>query len=492
MPRPSASTPLIPTPDRRAGSPLYLQLAATIEDCLRDGSLRAGERLPSERRLATQLGVSRITVTTAYKELEARGLLRGDVGRGTMVVAAPGEEVQAIPWAERAIRYGPEVRHLLGRVIGRMNSSGPEAISFVIGWPDPALCPRRALGGIAASVVKEAALSLSALSPVAGDPALRETVAWWLRTQGLDVRAEDVLITHGAQGGINLVARAFVGPGDVVVTESPTYVNAAIAFRWTGARVVGVPMDAHGMCCDLLEEAFHRHRPKLLYLIPNFNHGTGAVLDLERRRRVLKLAARYRVAIFESDVYGQLYFDVPPPPPLRALDDDGLVVYQGSFSKMGAPGLRVGWLVAPRRALEALVAATWIGELATSTISQRVVEAFLRGGHLETHLVGLRRELRARRDAMVAALRTWCPTVTFDVPAGGYYLWAQLPPALRARAVRAAAATRGVALCPGAIFMPNGGGHGSLRFSFSALTPATITEGIRRTGDAIREVTIDR
>jgi DNA-binding transcriptional MocR family regulator len=286
-----------------------------------------------------------------------------------------------------------------------------------------------------------------------------------------------------------VLARAFVAPGDVVVTESPTFQCALVAFRWAGAEVVGVPVDHQGVQPDALEEALARHRPKLVYLIPTFHNPTGAVLSRERRRQVLELAARYRVPVVESDLYGEIVFEDTPPPRLHALDGGSVVLYQGSFSKLAVPGLRVGWLVAPPGATVPLTAAKEFEDLHTSTLSQRLVAAFLDSPHVERHLAVLRAECRARRDRLVRALREHCPRLAFRIPPGGYYLWAALPPPLTVEHLLPAAAAERVAVRPGPQFTPDGGGEDHIRLCFAALDGRRIEEGARRLGEALRQAT---
>ncbi len=480
--RPRREEPPIPPPDPRAPEALYLQLVHGIEESIRAGRLRIGERLPAERTLAAELGVSRTTVTGAYQELEARGLLRGHVGRGTVVVGAPaGARASALPWAQRAsalaLRAAP--------VSFGLPRPRADVIAFDSGWPDPNLYPVQVLESLLDRLPGRGTPELYLSAPPAGDRRLREALVGWLASRGMRADADSVLITAGAQEGINVLARAFLAPGDVVLTEATTFQCALVAFRWAGAEVVGVPVDHDGIQPEALEETLERYRPKLVYLIPTFHNPTGAVLTRERRRVVLELAARYRVPVVESDLYGEIFFEDPPPPRLKALDGAGLVVYQGSFSKIGVPGLRVGWLVAPPEAMGALTVAKEFVNLHTPALTQRLVAAFLESPHIEGHLAVLRAECRVRRDQLVASLRQHAPGLRFRIPSGGYYLWAQLPPPLTTAELLPEAAEHGVAIRPGPQFTPGGGGQDHVRLCFAALEPRLIAEGIGRLGAAL-------
>jgi DNA-binding transcriptional MocR family regulator len=481
--RPHLDEPPIPRPDPRAGEALYLQVVHSIEEGIRTGRLRVGERLPAERTLAADLGVSRTTVTGAYQELEARGLLRGHVGRGTVVVGAPaGSRSTGLPWAQRAsalaLRAAP--------VSFGVPRPRADVIGFDCGWPDPTLYPVEALEGLLDRLPGRGTADLYLSTPPAGDRHLREALAGWLATRGIRTDPDQVLITAGAQQGINVLARAFVAPGDVVLTESFTFQCALVAFRWAGAEVVGVPTDHEGVQPDALEEALERYRPKLVYLIPTFHNPTGAVLGRERRRRVLELAGRYRVPVVESDLYGEIFFEEAPPPRLSALDAGGVTVYMGSFSKIAVPGLRVGWLVAPPDAMRALTAAKEFFDLHSPALTQRLAAAFIEGPQLERHLAVLRAECRIRRDQLVASLHEHCPDLRYRIPSGGYYLWAQLPAPLTTAELLPEAGEQGVAIRPGPQFAPGGGGQDHIRLCFASLEPRAIAEGIRRLGQALQ------
>jgi DNA-binding transcriptional MocR family regulator len=479
--RASSSDSPIARPDPRAREALYLQVANAIEEALRAGRLRIGQRLPPERELAVDLDVSRTTVTGAYQELHARGLLRGHVGRGTVIVAAPADAPSAaLPWSQRVAPLA-----LRAAQLAYGEAPGSDVVGFANGWPDPVLYPAAVLDELLRGLAAAADASLYAPAPAPGDPALRAALARWLEPRGVRVAPEDILVTGGGQQGLNVVARAFCAPGDVVLTEAPTYPGALLAFRWTGAEVVGVPVDREGIQPDALEDALARYRPKLVYLIASYHNPTGGVLSRDRRRAVLELAARYRVPILDSELYAETYFETPPPPSLLALDGSGVVIGQGSFSKIAVPGLRLGWLIAPRSAQTALTAAKALVDLSTPPLTQRLAAAFLDGGHANRHLVALRAGLRLRRDRLVTALRQHCPRLRYRIPGGGYYLWAELPGPLTAPQLLASARAHGVDLRPGTQFMPESGGEEHVRLSFAALPPTRLVEGVRRLGAAL-------
>lgn len=476
----------LPAPKPHVARPLYLQVVDAIEKRIREGGLRVGQRLPAERQLAAELGVSRITVTNAYQELGARGLVRAHVGRGTIVVSAPaGDAETVLPWAHRA---SPWVDRAVQLYFGG-DSQRAESIDFASGYPDPALYPIDSLAKALDAVAENASADCYGATPAPGDPMVREALAAWLGRRGIRTHPDQILVTVGAQQGLNLLARALVVPGDVVVTETPTFFGALLAFRWAGAEVVGVPGDRDGIQVDLLEEAIARHHPKFIYLIPTFQNPTGVVLGPDRRRQVIELAARFRVPVIESDLYGEIFFEAAPPLAMKALDDSGLVIYQGSFSKIAVPGLRVGWLVVPAGAMTILTAAKVAADCYNPILPQRMVAELVRTGSVDRHLKIMRKGCASRRDSLVSALREHCPTLRFRVPQGGYFLWAQLPPPLTTAAFLPGAAEAGVTVRTGAQFRPDEGRDTHLRLCFAGLPPQRIVEGSRRLGHAIEAAT---
>jgi DNA-binding transcriptional MocR family regulator len=467
--------------DPSAAEPIYVQLAAALSDAIRVGRIAVGARLPSERIYAALLGVSRTTVTSAYQELKAMGLMRGYVGRGAIVIAndPDGAPAGAVPW-----------QHLASTVTmfsgPTLNAIDPRAISFADGWLHPSLIPAAALEACAARVSKDQSLFTGA-APLLGLPALQEALIDMLRGNAVNTMPGELLITSGAQQGINVVARALVSPGDVVLCESPTWHGAVRAFRAAGAQVVGVPMDHEGVDPEALEEALIRQRPKLIYLIPSFQCPTGRLLSLPRRRRVIAIAASHHTPILESHVYGDISFGHKLPC-LKSLDTAGLVIHQGSASKIISPALRLGWLVAPRAAIELLAPAKASLDLSTPALPQAVLAAFLASGAYARHRLMFRDQLRLRSDALIAALAAHCPELRYARPQGGLYLWAQLPKFLQAQELEATAAAAGVLIRSGDSFLANGASSNHIRLCFAAPAREDIVVGAQRLGTALRNL----
>ncbi len=481
--------------DRSSATPVYRQIVDRLRAMIASGRLPVGFRLPPERRLAEALGVNRSTVLAAYRELKGDGLLAAHVGRGTVVsaplagVPAPATERSPLPWRQLLGRRGegrpdPLIRDLLAL------TERPDVISMAAGLPAPELLPVGELGELAGRLVAEVGAPLFAYSPCEGHTPLRESVAHWLAGRGICCDPAEVLILAGSQQGLDLTARLLLEPGDAVVVEEPTYIGALEVFRRAGARLVGVPCDGEGLISDALEVALERHHPRLIYTLPTFQNPAGTVMSSRRRERLLELAARHRVPVLEDDPYADLRYEGDSLPSLKALDRDGQVLYLGTFSKVLAPGLRIGFLVAPRPAVGPLTLAKQTVDLHANTLGQRLVDRFLRDGRFERHLSGLRLAYRRRRDALAAALAaTDLPGLAWSLPSGGFYIWARLPDGVDRPQLVARAAEARVAFLPGWSCFAQDGSQPFVRLSFSYLSEEQLAAGVERFAAAIRAAT---
>ncbi|WP_239069676.1 MULTISPECIES: PLP-dependent aminotransferase family protein [unclassified Streptomyces] len=363
----------------------------------------------------------------------------------------------------------------------------PEVISFAGGLPAPELFDAEGIRAAYDQVLAEAPQRVLQYSTTEGDPALRGAVAARLGARGLPTDADDLLVTAGSQQGLALLATALLEPGDTVLVEDPTYLAALQCFGFTGARVLPVPSDEDGIDPAALEELVVRERPKLLYLIPNFQNPTGRTLPLARRQAVAEVAARHGLWIVEDDPYGELRFDGEPVPWIASLEAAAdRTVLLGSFSKIMAPGMRLGWLRAPEALRRACVIAKQAADLHSSTVDQAAAARYLADRDLDAHLHRVRGAYRLRRDALLAGLPAALPAGSaWNRPDGGMFLWVRLPDGFDATALLPVAVAHDVAYVPGAPFYAGPGDPATLRMSFTTHTPTEITEGLRRLANAL-------
>jgi DNA-binding transcriptional MocR family regulator len=317
-----------------------------------------------------------------------------------------------------------------------------------------------------------------------GDETLREQIVEIMSLEGISAHPDDIVVTTGSQQAVDLVAKIFLNPGDVVVAEAPSYVGALGVFRAHEADVVHVDMDSDGIIPSLLDSTLTRLKAegrhvKFIYLIPNFHNPAGVTLSAERRPQVVEIARRHHVLILEDNPYGLLGFDSEPLPAMRSLSDDG-VIYLGSFSKTLSPGFRIGWAVAPHAVREKLVLASEAAILCPSNASQLAISAYLDHHDWLGQIKKYREQYRERRDAMIAALEEYIPEATWNVPAGGFYTWVQLPEGLDSKSMLPRAITARVAYVSGTAFYFDGRGADHMRLSFCYPTPDRIREGVRR------------
>ncbi len=499
-----SSLPLFTTPihalvklDRTNGVPLYQQICQGLRDAILSGELAEGTRLPTERAFAQELGVNRTTVMNAYNELASEGLIEGHVGRGTVVrrtyVPDPGEPFESdIPSWLFGLAEGEDAA--LGpdaRVLSEIASMGErkEIISLAAGTPAADLLPAEQLATIFSNGLLQARQSALGYCPVEGLQSLRRGIAARMRTRGVAIDVQHVLILSGSTQGIGLISRFLLNPGDEVVVEVPTYLGAINTFRALGARVIGVPMDNEGMRIDLLESILARRHPRFIYTSPTFHNPTGVVLSYERRKRLLQVAKKYQIPILEDDAYGEIFFDGKEHQPLKAMDKYEQVLYLSTYSKILAPGLRVAWLVAPPTMIERLSLHKQVFDLNTNALGQWAVSELLQHGLMEKHVENLRQQYQLKRDCMLQAIAThWPAGIRVNHPGGGFHLWCRLPGDMRARTLLREAALEHVAFVIGEPFHVDGGGHHYIRLSFASPEMAHIEEGIRRIGNAMRRI----
>jgi 2-aminoadipate transaminase len=365
-------------------------------------------------------------------------------------------------------------------------TESPEIISFAGGLPAPEMFPLAEFRE-AAFAVMDADPSVLQYSTTEGYAPLREQIVARLGKRGIDSSPDEILVTNGSQQGLDLVSKLILDPGDVVAVESPSYLGALQVFESYEARLVSVRTDEHGMEPDALEEVMCHDRPKLVYLTPTFKNPTGVTIPSARRLRLAELSNRYGVVLIEDDPYGALRYRGEESAPIKSHDRSGSIVYLGSFSKIVAPGLRLGWIVAPPELRSRLVLAKQGADLHTGTLVQRALSRYLAANDIERHVERLRAAYGKRRDVMVAALSRHFPSgVTWTHPDGGMFVWATLPEGVDTAELLPKALEMKVAYVPGEPFFATDPARNCLRLNFSNSTPERIEEGIERLAGVVR------
>lgn len=371
-----------------------------------------------------------------------------------------------------------EIFKLLGR---------PGIISFAGGFPDANLFDVEGIREASVKALADHPGVVLQYGATEGYNPLREQIAHYMASKDAKVEPTGLIITTGSQQGLDLLGKTMISPGDKVIVEAPTFLATIQCFRLYGADLIGAPIDADGVKVDELEKLIVEHKPKLIYLVPSFGNPSGAMLSLERRKRVLELAAQHKVLVIEDDPYGELYFNEPPPPSLLALSEGipgsrDWLAYCGSLSKVMSPGLRVGWLIAHPDLLAKATMCKQFSDAHTSNLAQATAAEYMKMDRMNATLARVRPAYAERAQAMCANLKKVLGEgIEFVQPQGGMFVWARLTaPGADAREFAKLAIERGVAFIPGTPFFAVNPDHATLRFSFATADVAKIKEGVAR------------
>ncbi|WHY98537.1 PLP-dependent aminotransferase family protein [Peribacillus simplex] len=463
---------------RKAEIPLTKQIYLCIIDHIRSGLLQEGEQLPSVRDLSKQLGVSLVTIVKAYKKLEEENFVKSVQGKGTFVNSETQGRVDtqqnmlSFNWQLSVQDYLPRSQFAQFHFV-------PEKIHLSSSMIDPGLLPNRYLEREINQVISENPKLLSQYGSIQGDEQLRFAMHEYLKGLEVPTSPENILVTSGSQQGIDLVARTFVGPGDVVVMEAPTYPGAIDVFRGRGATILTVPVDNDGMRVDILQNLCDKYKPKVIYTIPTFHNPTGAVMTLKRRRQILNIAQSIQSIIIEDDPNSEIYFDKKPPVSIKSLDQYGHVIYLKGLSKTLAPGCRIGILAASGSIFKRLLAAKSNIDLGSPLLTQKVILPFIKSRMMKDHTKKLRTALKVRRDLVLDLLSKNAPSeISWIIPKGGLNLWITLPSWIDSNHLLVKAKKQELTFLPGSACYAVEHENHHLRLSYSYMNEKLLHQGI--------------
>ncbi len=396
----------------------------------------------------------------------------------------------AVRFADRLDKVETSAIRELFKLLGK-----PGIISFAGGFPDVALVDVDGIRAATLAALEQEPAGAMQYGATEGYAPLREQLASFMQGKGAAVTPEQLIVTTGSQQALDLLGKTLISPGDKVIVEGPTFLATIQCFRLYGAELVSAPVDGSGVDVDRLEQLIVEHRPKFVYLIPTFGNPSGATLTLERRRRVLELAARYQTLIVEDDPYGDLYFDASPPPSLLALSEQvpgsrDCLVHCGSLSKTLSAGLRLGWMIAPDELLAKAVMCKQFSDANSSTFAQATASQYFKSGRMTANLAKARAVYAERAQALCAGLRAELgDAIEFVAPQGGLFVWARLTGARGQVAdgneFSRRAIEQGVAFVPGAPFYCEQPDPATLRLSFATSDLEKIREGVSRLARAL-------
>lgn len=460
----------------------YRVCARDLTRLIEEGQLRPGDRLPSVRELARQRALSPVTVQKAYHLLEARGLVAAQPRSGFYVSSRATVNLPRPNSSQPKTRPTPVGKSDFIAEILR-SSKSPEVVPLGSAFPSPMLFPLQRLGRSLrrATAKLDPWRSVADLTP--GNIELRRQIALRYRLAGVALDADELVITDGAMEALNLCLQAVTRPGDAVLIESPTFYVALQALERLGLEAIEVVTDPQtGIDVDDVARILDSRRPAACWIMSNFQNPTGATMPDAAKQRLVELLAAHRVPLIEDDTYGEIHFGPRRLPPTKAFDRSGGVLHCSSFSKVLAPGYRVGWAAAGqyREQVERLKLGT---TLATSLPAQLALADYLSDADIDRHLKEFRLALREGRDAMLQAINNYFPpSCLVTQPDGGYFIWLQLPPGVDGLALHRQALDAGISLMPGELFSPGSDHANAVRLNFGHPDDARILPALRQLG----------
>ncbi|MGE7867652.1 PLP-dependent aminotransferase family protein [Bacillus paramycoides] len=466
---------------KESNIPYYQQIYMQIVERVQNGMLLHGDSLPSLRSMAVDLQISLLTVRKAYKQLETKGYIRIEQGKGAYIYKRVKKDFKPIPYQWQQTKSINVMRSQYVMNQHRKYYDFSQAILY------PRLLPNPFLSDEMHKLLNKDQMILATYGPVQGDSELRGEIANYLKEhQQLVTDPSQLLITSGAQQGINLIAQTLLKPGDIVLVESPCYGAALDVFVNKGAQIIPISLDENGIRSDLIDDICQRKNPVLLYVNPTFQNPTGTVMSKERRMEIVELAELYQFFILEDDSFGEIYFeDAIVPPPMKSFDTNGHVIYVKGFSKTLAPGLRIAALVAEGPIFEWLYAVKGSMDIGSPLLTQKALLPFLRAERMKNHLEKLRTALQIRRDITIDILLP-LKEIQFEIPNGGFNLWVTLPDSIDPFTLLQKANEVDVSFLPGTACVLN---HETqcnhLRISYSMLNEKDMLIGLEKLHDTI-------
>ncbi|WP_025149034.1 PLP-dependent aminotransferase family protein [Bacillus sp. H1a] len=466
---------------KESNIPYYQQIYMQIVERIQSGMLSHGDFLPSLRSMAVDLQISLLTVRKAYKQLETKGYIRIEQGKGAYIYKRVKKDFKPIPYQWQQTKSINVMRSQYVMNQHRKYYDFSQAILY------PRLLPNPFLYDEMHKLLNKDQMILATYGPVQGDSELRGEIANYLKEhQQLVTDPSQLLITSGAQQGINLIAQTLLKPGDIVLVESPCYGAALDVFVNKGAQIIPISLDENGIRSDLIDDICQRKNPVLLYVNPTFQNPTGTVMSKERRMEIVELAELYQFFILEDDSFGEIYFeDAIVPPPMKSFDTNGHVIYVKGFSKTLAPGLRIAALVAEGPIFEWLYAVKGSMDIGSPLLTQKALLPFLRAERMKNHLEKLRTALQIRRDITIDTLLP-LKEIQFEIPNGGFNLWVTLPDSIDPFTLLQKANEVDVSFLPGTACLLN---HETqcnhLRISYSMLNEKDMLIGLEKLHDTI-------
>ncbi|PGZ69166.1 PLP-dependent aminotransferase family protein [Bacillus sp. AFS029637] len=469
-------------------TPKYQQIVDYIKEKIENGEWPIGSKIPSQRQLAKLFHVNRSTVITALDEIMADGLIQGQIGVGTIVTNNTWSLLATNPppdWSEYVKAGIHKPSKLMVREINEAEAN-KKLIQLSKGELSPDLFPIETMQAIMKNVSTE--LDYFGYEEQKGFYPLREAISTYVKTFGIHVSPNSILIVSGALQALQLISIGLLHRESTVLLEQPSYLYSLHVFQSANIHLSGISMDHHGILpSDLLKRIKYSQKQNILYSIPCFQNPTGILMSKERRKEILKICEKEQLPIIEDDIYRELWIDEQPPVPLKSMDKHGHVLYIGSLSKTLTPGLRIGWIIGPEPVIDRLSDIKMQTDYGSSSLSQRVAAEWINKGFYEDHVANVRIHLKKRRLMMIQALNEYCTDIaTWDVPTGGVFIWIKIVPNIPMKKLFSEALSKGLLLNPGRIYEEKS--DQCIRLSYGYATSEQITNGIKLLSGLIRKL----
>lgn len=476
-------------PDKNSPKPIYRQIVDYFKGEISSGALPLGSRLPSQREMAAFFDVNRSTVVEALEELKSEGIIEGKGGSGTRVanntwaMFLSGAKTNWKPYIEKGI-HKPNLPMI--QAINKLEAD-PEVLRLGTGEPSPEFFPKEMMEKVMSKVSSK--LGYMGYIEPKGMYNLRKVISEHLKTKGISQEPSSILIVSGALQALQLISLGISPLGSTILVENPSYLQSLYVFQSSGMKLESINMDERGLKLDDLKKKVKKSKSQFLYTIPTYQNPTGRLMDLDRRKELVKFCMDERIPIIEDDVYSELWFDEEPPTPLKALDKGGNILYVGSLSKSLAPGFRIGWIAGPEPVIERLADIKMQTDYGSSSISQWIVAEWIESGYYFEHLKNMRRELKERRDIALEILNEkYWTFASWEIPKGGFYIWLKMKKALNLKNLFDETIKRKILLNPGSIYDHDDDQH--LRISYSYESKEDLKKGLIILSEIIEDMII--
>ncbi|WP_428910007.1 PLP-dependent aminotransferase family protein [Niallia sp. Krafla_26] len=472
-------------PTKKSSVSLHIQIYDYLKKKIMNGEWVIGTKVPPQRELAKVFEVNRSTIIQAIDELIADGLIESKVGSGTRVVNNTWNLLASSPPPDWISYVQAGIHEPNLSIIQKINQaeSNPNMIRLGTGELSPNLLPSEQMKNLLQEQLDQN-FTLSYIEPK-GSPSLRQAVSEYIKSKGIEASPQSILIVSGGLQTLQLISMGLLKRGSTILHESPSYLHSVHVFQSAGMNLFGIPMDDEGIQCDSIGRLKRQHNGALLYTIPSFHNPTGGLMTEKRRKKLLEVSKKESLPMIEDDVYGDLWFEDPPPKPLKAHDTLGNVLYIGSISKTLSPGLRIGWIVGPEPVVDRLADIKMQTDYGSSSLSQYVVEKWLSTGIYHDYIEQVRKELKVRRDFTLHILKNhFSDLASWNIPKGGFYIWLCIRANISIRTLFESALQEKILINPGVVYDRHDQQH--LRISYSYASLDEIEKGLLCLSQLIR------